>query len=87
MSNRITDFIDSKKDQAETLKKQLAMKKEMEGMFLEIEEHGVKIKMRGDFRIETFEVDGTEDKRLREAVNKAFKETQKKLAKKFQGQL
>ncbi|MCX6784258.1 MAG: hypothetical protein NT141_04335 [candidate division WWE3 bacterium] len=85
--SKITDFIDAKKDQASTIKKQLAMKKQMEEMFLETEEHGVKIKMRGDFRVESLEVGGVEDKRLREAINKAFKETQKKLAKKFQGQM
>lgn len=54
---------------------------------MEVEERGIKIKMRGDNHVEVVTVDGAEDKRLKEAVNKAVKEVQKKVAKKMQGQL
>ena len=63
------------------------MKKQMEEIFVEVEEHGVTIKMRGDNHVETLTVDGEDDKRLKEAFNKALKETQKKVAKKMQGQM
>lgn len=70
------------------LKKQAdAMKKEMEQIFVEYEDKGVKIVVRGDNHIEKFEVNGEEDKRLKDVVNDALKEVQKKVAKKMKGQL
>lgn len=64
-----------------------SVKKQMEEIFVEVEERGVVIKMRGDNRVETLTIDGAEDKRLKEAFNRALKETQKKVAKKMQGQM
>jgi|GEM_PF-634080 len=70
------------------LKKQAdAMKKEMEGLSYEFEEQGVRVVMRGDQHLEELWVDGEEQPRLREALNKAYKDVQKKVAKKMQGRL
>ena len=63
------------------------MKKEMEAIHLEVEERGVKIKIRGDQHIEEIVVDGHKEDRLRDAINKAVKESQKKVAKKMQGRM
>lgn len=77
-------------DKAKTLfkfkQKADAIKKQREAIFVEVEERGVKIKMRGDNHVETVSIDGTEDKRLKEAFNKAIKETEKKVEKKLQGE-
>lgn len=70
------------------LKKQAdVMKKQMEQITVEVEERGVKIVMQGDQKIREIWVDGADEPRLREAFNKAVKESQKKVAKKMQGQL
>ncbi|OGC50456.1 hypothetical protein A2716_04605 [candidate division WWE3 bacterium RIFCSPHIGHO2_01_FULL_40_23] len=70
------------------LKKQAdSMKKEMEQIFVEYENRGIKLVVRGDNHIEKIEVDGVEDKRLKDVINDALKEVQKKVAKKMKGQL
>jgi len=63
------------------------LKKEMARIVVTVEEKGVRVVARGDQRIEALEVDGEEDRRVRDAVNKALKEVQKKVAKKMRGQL
>lgn len=64
-----------------------AMKKEMEKIYTEYENKGVKVVVRGDQHIDTIEIDGEDDKRLKDVINEALKESQKKVAKKMQGQL
>lgn len=71
----------------ELKKKADSMKKEMELIHLEVEESGVRIKIRGDQHFEEVSVDGRKDERFRSAANKAIKEVQKKLAKKMQGRM
>lgn len=63
------------------------MKKEAEKIFHNHEEKGMVVLIRGDYHIEKVEVDGNEDKRIKEVMNNALKEIQKKMAKKMQGQL
>ncbi|PIU68197.1 hypothetical protein COS81_04865, partial [candidate division WWE3 bacterium CG06_land_8_20_14_3_00_42_16] len=46
----------------------------------------VKIKIRGDQKIEWVEIDGEQDRNLTDAVNDAIKESQKLAAKKMRGQ-
>lgn len=68
------------------LKKQAdQMKKVMEGITVDISHKGVNIVMQGDQKVKRIAVDGEEDNRLKEAFNKAVKESQKKAAKKMQG--
>lgn len=64
-----------------------AMKKKMGTVWVAVEERGVKVVMRGDQHLEELFVDGEKDERLKDVLNKALKETQKKAAKKMQGDL
>lgn len=64
-----------------------AMKKKMETVRVTVEERGIRVAMRGDQHIDELVVDGEKDERLKEVINKALKETQKKSAKKMQGDL
>ena len=68
-------------------KKADAMKHQMEEIHLELEDRGIKLKLRGDNHIEQIIIDGTEDERIKDVVNKALKEVQKKVAKKMRGEL
>jgi len=63
------------------------MKKRMEEIFLELEDRGIKVRLRGDNHLEELIVDGQKDERIRDVLNKALKEVQKKVAKKMQGDL
>ncbi len=70
------------------LKKQAdSMKKELATMRYDIEEQGVRVIMRGDNHIEELWLDGEEQPRISHTLNKAFKDVQKKVAKKMQGRL
>jgi len=64
-----------------------ALKNEMERIIVTFEEKGVRVVVRGDQRLEQLVVNGEEMPRIKEAVNKALKESQKKVAKKMRGQL
>lgn len=68
-------------------KKADEMKKKMNEIHLEMEERGIKIKIRGDNHLEELLVDGQSDERIRDVLNKALKEVQKKAAKKMHGDL
>ena len=63
------------------------MKREMEKITVEVEERGVKILMQGDQKVLSVILNGGEDNRLKDAFNKAVKESQRKVAKKMQGRL
>ena len=80
-------MLDRFKELYELKKKADAMKHQMEGIHLEFEERGIKLKLRGDNHIEEFLVDGVQDERIKDVVNKALKEVQKKVAKKMQGEM
>ncbi len=80
-------MFDKMKDLYNLKKHADAMKKEMEAIFVEYEDKGVRIVVRGDQHVEKIEVNGEEDKRLKDVINDALKEVQKKVAKKMKGQL
>ena len=80
MFNRFREMYDLKK-------KADSMKKRMEEIFLELEDRGIKVRLRGDNHLEELIVDGQKDERIRDVLNKALKEVQKKVAKKMQGDL
>jgi len=63
------------------------MKHQMEEIHLEFEDRGIKLKLRGDNHLEQVIIDGSEDTRVKDVINKALKEVQKKVAKKMQGEL
>ena len=80
MFNRFREMYDLKK-------RADSMKRRMEEIFLEIEDRGIKIRLRGDNHLEEITIDGQKDERIRGVLNKALKEVQKKVAKKMQGDL
>lgn len=71
----------------ELKKKADEIKKVLEKEMVEIEEKGVRVKIRADQRVMLVEVDGEEDERLKKAVNRAIKEAQKVAAKKMRGRM
>jgi len=65
------------RSQAKELERQLALVKET------LEKNGVKVVVTGAQRIEYLEIDGVERKDIADVINSAFKEVQKKSAKKM----
>lgn len=61
--------------------------KEKESIYYSVEKDGYKILVRGDNRIEKLEKDGQEQKDLRNLLNDALKEVEKKLEKRMRGKL
>ncbi len=68
-------------------KKQSEMQKEMEQIFSTEEKGDVKVVVRGDRKVELIEIDGEEQKDLKNAINDAMKDVNKKVEKKLRGQL
>ena len=66
------------RDQAVRIQKQLKEEK------IELIENGVRIIITGDQKIKLLEIDGIEDNRIADVINKAVKKSQKAAAKKLQ---
>jgi len=66
------------RDQAVKIQKQLQEEK------IELIENGIKVVVTGDQKIKTLEIDGMEDNRIADVINKAVKKSQKVAAKKLQ---
>jgi len=66
------------RDQAMTLQRQLAAET------YSLEEKGVKVTVSGDQKIQTLEIDGVQEERIKEVLNKALKKAQEMAAKKMQ---
>lgn len=64
-------------------KAQSRMQKELQKIFAAEEKKGVKVVVRGDRKIEKIEIDGEEQKDLKELINSAMKEAEKKAEKKL----
>jgi len=64
--------------QAKKMQKALADEK------VEVEESGIKVVLTGDMKIEEITIDGEEEKRVVNVLNKAMKKAQKLAAKKMQ---
>jgi DNA-binding protein YbaB len=80
MLDKLKNFNKMRKIQAE-------MKKELEAMFASSEKHGIKVVVRGDRKIERIEIDAEESKELKEVINEAMKEIDKKVEKQMRGRL
>lgn len=61
--------------------------KELESIYVVGEKQGIKILIRGDKRIEKLEIDGAENKELRELLNDTMKEVDKKAEKQMRGHM
>ena len=66
---------------------QSRMKKQMEAIFATTEKRGIKVTVRGDQRIERIEIDGEENKELKDVINNAMKDVTKKTQKQLRGEL
>lgn len=80
-------MFDKLKDLSQLKKVQDEMKKQLENIFITEESRGLKIVLRGDKRVERIEFDGVENKELKDLLNKANKEVDKKVAKQMKGSL
>jgi hypothetical protein len=69
------------RDQAMAMQRQLAAK------FYESITGRIKITIRGDQVIEKIEVDGVEDREMKEAVNRAIRKSQEMAARELSGQM
>lgn len=68
-------------------KAQSEIKKQMEQIFVSGEKGRYKVRIRGDKRIESLEVDGEEEKMLKDLLNDTLREAEKKSEKKLRGQM
>lgn len=64
--------------QAKAIQKQLAQE------VIEVNENGVRVIISGDQKIQSLDIDGLQNKRVVEAINKAVKKSQEMAAKKLQ---
>lgn len=68
-------------------KAQSEIKKQLEQIFHTVEKAGTRIVIRGDKRIEKIEINGVDQKTLKDLLNDASKEVDKKVEKQMRGQL
>ena len=68
-------------------KAQSQMQKQLEQIFATEEKRGIKVVVRGDRRVEVIEIDGEQQKELKDLINAAMKEANKKSEKQLRGQL
>jgi DNA-binding protein YbaB len=80
-------MFDKLKDINKLRKAQADIKKQMENIFVTTEKGRLRIVIRGDKKIEKLEIDGVDDKALRDLMNDAFKDVDKKVEKQMRGQL
>jgi DNA-binding protein YbaB len=66
------------RDQAMNLQRQLAAET------FTLEEKGVRVVLSGDQKIQLLEIDGVQEERIKEILNKALKKSQEMAAKKLQ---
>ena len=66
---------------------QSRIKKQMEEIFATKEKGNVRIVVRGDKKIQKFEIGGEDRKDLKDLINEVFGEVDKKVEKQMRGQL
>jgi len=71
-------------DKAKMLQKALKIKKVIENEVSVEEKDGIRVEVRGDQKIKNIEIDGVEQKKLIDVLNKAMKKSQKLVARKMQ---
>ena len=69
------------------IKAQKEIKKEMEQIFVQSEKQDIKILVRGDKRVEKLEIDGVDQKVLRDLINDTMKDVDKKVEKQMRGHM
>jgi len=68
-------------------KEQSKLQKQMEKIFSVEEKRGTKVVVRGDRKIEAIYIDDEEQKDLKDLINSAMKNVNKKVEKQLRGQL
>lgn len=66
---------------------QSKIKKQMEEIYASREKDGIKIVVRGDKKIQKLEIDGEDQKDLKDLINDTFGDVDKKVEKQMRGQL
>lgn len=66
---------------------QSKIKKQMEEIFSTKEKGNIRIVVRGDKKIQKLEIDGQDQKELRDLINGVFGDVDKKVEKQMRGQL
>lgn len=66
---------------------QSKIKKQMEEISASREKNGIKIVVRGDKKIQRIEIDGDDQKDLKDLINDTFGDVDKKVEKQMRGQL
>lgn len=66
---------------------QSKIKKQMEEIFSTKEKDGIRVVVRGDKKIQKLEIDGEDQKDLKNLINDAFGDVDKKVEKQMRGQL
>ena len=79
-------MFDKLKDLNKLRQTQDKIKKQMEQIFVTNEKANFTVLVRGDKKIEKITIDGVENKVLKELINDAFKNIDKKLEKQMRGQ-
>ncbi len=80
-------MFDKLKDLNRLRKVQSEIKKQLEQMFITEEKNEMKVVVRGDKKIEKVIIDGEENKELKELLNNAMKEMDKRIEKQMRGQM
>ncbi len=68
-------------------KEQSKLQKQMEQIFSTEEKKDIRVVVRGDRKIETIHIEGEEQKELKDLINSAMKDVNKKVEKQLRGQL
>jgi len=66
---------------------QSKLKKQMEDIFSTAEKDGITVVVRGDKKIQRIEIDGEDQKNLKDLINSAFSDVDKKVEKQMRGQM
>ncbi|HLB51700.1 hypothetical protein A3F07_00710 [candidate division WWE3 bacterium RIFCSPHIGHO2_12_FULL_38_15] len=80
-------MLDKLKDLNKLRKAQSEIKKQLEQIYISSEKNDMSVLIRGDKKIERLVVDGEENKELKDFLNVALKEVDKKVEKQMRGQL
>lgn len=80
-------MLDKLKDMNKLRKAQAEIKKELEQIFVKIDKGDYSILVRGDKKVEKLAIDGEEAKELKDLINDAMKEVDKKAEKQMRSHL
>ena len=80
-------MFDKVKELNKLRKVQGEIKKDLEQIFVSNEKSGMRVVVRGDKKIQKIEVDGEDQKELKDLVNNTFKDVDKKVEKQMRGRM